>query len=52
MQVEAVHYLPRHDVDPAVRHRQRESLEIEFERPSEFCDVPIQLALQGGKGRR
>ncbi len=52
MQVQAVHDLPRHDIHPAVGHGKRSALEIEFQRPREFRHVPIELALQGRKGRR
>jgi len=45
MQMQAVHDLPRHDVDPAVGHLQVTASQIEFQRLRERGDVPIEPAL-------
>src|SRR5713226_341246 len=52
MQMQAVHHVFGHDVEPAIRHFQFASLEIPLHRIGESLDVPLQLALQGLEGRR
>jgi hypothetical protein len=52
MQVQAVHHPLRHDVHPAIGHRQRPPLQIEGQRPREAPHVPLQSTLELGEGRR
>src|SRR5882757_4105421 len=51
MQVQTVRHLPRHDVDPAIGHRQFAALEVPLHGTCERLDMSPQLAFQGFKRR-
>src|SRR5882724_11275588 len=51
MQVQAVHHVFGHDVEPAIRHFQLAPIEIPFHRIGESLHMPLQLALQGLESR-
>ena len=52
MQVKTMRSLPRHDVDPAIGHRQFATLEVPIERIRKGLYMTLQLAFQRGKRRR
>ncbi len=46
MKMQRVHRAARHDVDPAIGHRQRPLFHVPFDGAGERCDVARELALQ------
>src|SRR5882757_6728590 len=52
MQVQPMHGVPRHDVEPAVGHRKFPACEIPLDGLREGLDVTLQLAFQILKRRR